>query len=199
MVALDLSAEMLRLLRRKLRREPAEVRKRVQIVQGDMTAFSLASPMRVAFVPFSSFFHMHTEEQKLGCLQSVYHTLAPGGVFTIDIVPHYVMEGQTKTEAPEELRCEINPETGLLTQELHQRLTQNRRTRCTTCEHTFVEHPPSGRERRYKFVQDYTWITPRQMLPLFRKVGFQSVKVCGGYGLRPYKERSYRLIFVAEK
>ncbi len=181
-VALDLSSEMLRLLKRKLRAEPVEVRRRVQIIHGDMTDFALDRSMCVAFVPFSSFFHMHTDEQRLACLNSVYRALSPGGVFTIDTSPHYVLEGQRKTETPEEIHCEINPETGLLTQELHQRLRHNKRTRCTTCEHTFVEHLASGRTRTYKFVQEYSWITPRQMLPLFKKAGFSGVKVCGGYG-----------------
>ena len=109
------------------------------------------------------------------------------------------MESQTAVPEPEELRYCVNPETGYMTRELHQRLTQNCRTRCTTVEHTFIEELPNGRERRYAFVQEYHWVTERQMLPVFRRAGFTNVKVCGGYGLRPFKERSYRLVFLAEK
>ncbi len=197
-VGLDLAQEMLRLLRRKLRQEPPDVRRRLRLVTGDMTAFRPDTPARLAFVPFSSFFCLHTAAQRLACLRCAHRALAPRGAFLIDVQTPRVMEGQTATDEPDELKYCVNPETGLMTRELHQRLVQDLRAQRTTCRHTYIEELPDGRQRRYSFDQDYSWVTPDQMLPLFARAGFASVKVCGGYGLRPFKDRSYRLIFLAE-
>ena len=73
------------------------------------------------------------------------------------------------------------------------------RRRSTTCKHTYIEQLPSGRERRHEFVQTYYWTTPAELETLFRKAGFQRIRCCGGYGLRPLKERSYRMIVMGER
>jgi len=198
-IGLDLSAEMLRILRRKLRHEPPEARRRVRLLHGDMADFHLDRPARLAFVPFSSFFHLHTRAQRLACLRCAFRALAPGGAFLVDVQTPWKMEDQTETAQPEELRACVNPQTGLMTRELHQRLVQDARARHTTVQHTYVEDVPGGRARRYTFAQDYTWVTPEDMVPLFLPAGFRHVKVCGGYGLRPFRPRSSRLIFLAGK
>ncbi len=198
-LGLDLSAEMLRLLRAKLRQEPPEVRRRVQPIQGDMTDFIVEEPVRLAFLPFSSFFHLHTQKQRLGCLRCAYRALAPGGAFLIDLQTPRVMEQQVATDRLEEIKYEVNPDTGCPTQALHQRLVQDRKAQRTTCRHVYVEELPNGRARRYEFVQEYAWIHPEEMVRLFTRAGFRDPKVCGGYGLRPFRERSYRMIFLAEK
>jgi ubiquinone/menaquinone biosynthesis C-methylase UbiE len=196
---LDLSPEMLRLARAKLRQEPPAVRRRVKLVQGDMANFDLALAARLAFVPFSSFFHLSTPRQRAACIAAAYRHLAPGGAFLVDLLPPRAMANQAVVDRPEELKCEVNPATGLLTRELHQRLSLDRERRATTIAHTYCEQRPDGRERQYRFVQSYYWTTPEELVQHFEQAGFQRVRCCGGYGLRPLRERSYRMIVMGEK
>ncbi len=196
---LDLSPEMLRIARAKLRQEPPEVRRRVTLVQGDMTSFDLPVAARLAFVPFSSFFHLSTREQRAACIATAYRHLADGGLFLVDLLPPRIVAEQRVTEGPEELKCELNPATGLMTRELHQCVAMDRRRCSATIEHTYCEQQPDGRERQHKFVQSYSWTTPEELVKLFEKTGFQNTRCCGGYGLRPLKERSYRMIVMGEK
>jgi SAM-dependent methyltransferase len=196
---LDLSPEMLRIARAKLRPEPPEVRRRVKLVQGDMTDFDLPVAARLAFVPFSSFFHLSTTGQRAACIATAYRHLAPGGAFLVDLLPPRAMAEQAVTERPEELKCKVNPATGLLTRELHQRLEVDPKRRSATIAHTYCEQGPDGRERQYRFVQSYYWTTPEDLVRHFEKAGFPRVRCCGGYGLRPLTARSYRMIVIGEK
>lgn len=198
-VGLDLSEEMLRIARAKLKQESPEVRRRVRLLHGDMTGFRVERPARLAFVPFSSIFHLHTREQRQACVGCAYEALAPGGLFLVDVLPPRVMEKQTVTGDTVELACRVNPATGKLTRELHCRLSQDNTARCTTCEHTYVEAQPNGRERRFVFTERYIWTTEEELHDLFASVGFRNVHTCGGYGLRPYTPRSYRMIVLGER
>jgi hypothetical protein len=64
--------------------------------------------------------------------------------------------------------------------------------------HTYCEQRPDGRERQYRFVQSYYWTTPEELVRHFEQAGFPRVRCCGGYGLRPLKARSYRMIVIGE-
>lgn len=81
---LDLSAEMLGALRRKL--EPAGLARPPRLVVGRMQAFDLPGErfglVCSAFRPFQ---HLYTVEDQLGCLACVRRHLRPGGLFAFDV------------------------------------------------------------------------------------------------------------------
>lgn len=79
-VGLDLSANMLDVLRRK--RPPANLR----LLQASMTDYDLG-PERfgLIFTAFRGFQHLCTVEEQLAALACVRRHLAPGGVFALDV------------------------------------------------------------------------------------------------------------------
>jgi ubiquinone/menaquinone biosynthesis C-methylase UbiE len=195
---LDLSPEMLKIARAKLDREPPEVRQRVRLLQGDMACFHLDEPVKVAFVPFSSFYHLHSREQQAGCVSSMSRQLAPGGAAIIDVRPPETMADQVVGETIM-MGGFVSAATGKMTRELNRKLAIDRAIQRVTVEHTYIEEEPDGREARYLFVEDYTWVTEEQMRELLREAGLKRVRVFGNYDLQPLGSRSPRMIFLAEK
>jgi SAM-dependent methyltransferase len=195
---LDLSPEMLRIARGKLEREPREVQARVRLVQGDMSDFALGEPADLAFLPYSSLFHLHTRAQRAGCLSCVHRHLIPGGAAVIDVTPAEMMANQTVGEAREHLSG-VNPETGKMTRELGRKLSLDKRTQRVTVEHTYLEEEAEAEPHRFAFVDSYTWVREDEMRDLLAAAGFPKVAVFGGYDFGLLESDSQRMIFVAER
>ncbi|UCC68773.1 MAG: hypothetical protein JSV79_02235, partial [Armatimonadota bacterium] len=131
------------------------------------------------------------------CLSCITRHLKPGGGVIVDLIPADRMANQTVGET-QEFRSNVSPLTGLLTRELG-KLSIDREAQRVTVEHTYVEQLPDESEKRYVFVDHYTWLTEDQMRGLLAEAGFGKVEVFGGYEREPFTDASERMIFVARK
>src|SRR5262245_24227477 len=82
---LDLSSSMLEQCRAKLATEPADVRARVELCQGDMTRFELGKKFALATLPFRPFQHLLTVDDQLACLTTIHRHLEPAGRVILDL------------------------------------------------------------------------------------------------------------------
>jgi SAM-dependent methyltransferase len=82
---LDDSARMLAVLRGRLEEEPADVRGRVTVVEGDMRDFEAGGPFALVTLPFRPFQHLTATEDQLACLAAVRRHLAPGALLALDV------------------------------------------------------------------------------------------------------------------
>ncbi|MBV9775172.1 MAG: class I SAM-dependent methyltransferase [Gemmatimonadetes bacterium] len=80
-VGLDLSPDMLRVARDRLRDAPVPG----EVVEGDMRDFDLGESFALVFVARNSLLHLHATDDLLACFRSVRRHLEPGGVFVFDI------------------------------------------------------------------------------------------------------------------
>ncbi len=195
-IGLDISAEMLRIAREKLSEERPEVRARVRLVEADMSDFALDETVSLAFIPAASLFHVHTHEQRSSCLRCAGKHLGRDGALIVDLIPPDRMANQAVGET-QEYKKGVSRSTGLLTRELGKKLAIEKEPQRVTVEHTYVEELPDGSDRRYVFVDHYTWLTEDQMRGLLARAGFGSVEVFGDYERGPFTDASQRMIFVA--
>jgi 2-polyprenyl-3-methyl-5-hydroxy-6-metoxy-1,4-benzoquinol methylase len=82
--AIDQSEGMLGVFRRKLEREPEEIRKRIEIAQKPMSNFQLGRKFGT-IICVDAFFHNLTVKEQMGCLQCVREHLAPEGRFLFNV------------------------------------------------------------------------------------------------------------------
>lgn len=197
-IGLDISAEMLRIAKEKLSKERPEVRARVRLIEADMSDFALEETVSLAFIPAASLLHVHADEHRSSCLSCISRHLGPNGALIVDLIPAERMANQTVGET-REIERSVPPSTGLLTRELNKKLSIDGEAQRVTVEHTYVEHLPHESERRYVFVEHYTWVTEEQMRGLLAEAGFASVEVFGGYEREPFTDASERMVFVATK
>jgi len=84
-VGLDLSAEMLSVLREKLSKEPPEVQRRIRIENADMRKFDLGERYPLITVPFRAFQHMITVDDQMAALDCMRSHLLPQGRLVLDL------------------------------------------------------------------------------------------------------------------
>jgi len=197
-IGLDLSPEMMKIAEAKLAKEPMEVQKRLQLLQADMTDFSLPEKVKFAFIPQASILHLHTIEAKQRCLSCTYNNLTDAGVFIIDLIPADRLANQVVGET---VVCgnSINPSTGKQTRELNKKLSIDKQAQVVTCEHTYIETEADGSEKSFVFVDHYTWVREDEMGELLTEAGFRDITVWGNYDKSPFDADSPRMIFFAFK
>ena len=84
-VGVDLSRPMLEAFREALAKEPAAIRKRVTLKQGDMRRVRLRRKFPLVLCTFNTILHMYTREDMERFLAGVKSHLAPGGTFVCDL------------------------------------------------------------------------------------------------------------------
>jgi SAM-dependent methyltransferase len=84
-VGLDINPAMLRAAEAKRAREAPSASKRVRLVEGDMTDFSLGRTFALAIIPFRAFQALLTPEDQRQSLISIRRHLRSGGRLIIDI------------------------------------------------------------------------------------------------------------------
>ncbi len=82
---IDLSEDMLEILRSKLADEPEEVQARTQVVPADIRDFDLETRFELITVPVRPFQHLITVEDQLACLTCAHRHLEPGGRLALDV------------------------------------------------------------------------------------------------------------------
>lgn len=83
-VAVDLSEPMLEDFRASLEREPAEVKRRVRVVQGDMRTARVRRRFPLVIAAFNTILHLYTRQDMEQFLAHVRAHLAPRGRFVFD-------------------------------------------------------------------------------------------------------------------
>jgi SAM-dependent methyltransferase len=80
--AVDVSAPMLRIARRKLRASP---RTGLRFIRADMRRFALPRRFALVLIPFRAFQHLLTVRDQRACLARVRRHLRPGGRLIVDL------------------------------------------------------------------------------------------------------------------
>jgi SAM-dependent methyltransferase len=84
-VGLDRSAAMLAVATERRRVLPADVRRRIRFVEGDMTDFHLPRRFGLVFAAFRVFMVLPDEAAQLSALAAIRRHLRPGGLLSIDL------------------------------------------------------------------------------------------------------------------
>lgn len=82
---LELSQSMLEAAHFKLATEPAPVRKRVKLLQGDMRGFALGQTFPLIVIPYRAFLHLLTTDDQKACLHSCREHLTRQGKLVINL------------------------------------------------------------------------------------------------------------------
>lgn len=82
---LDISDEMLKLAREKVDKLDSELKNHVQLIQGDMTKFSMDKKFSLIIIAFRSFQCLMTKDERDSCIKLVHKHLDDKGTFILDL------------------------------------------------------------------------------------------------------------------
>lgn len=196
---LDLAERMLDRCRKRLEAEPREVRERVRLVQGDMTAFALAEKFRLVTIPFRPFQHLLRVEQQLACVQAVAAHLAAGGRLIVDFFqtdprrihdPAYLHETPSGPEValPDGRRLRVSDRV----------VAFHRAEQMNDVEMFYDFVQPDGRVERQVFAFTVRYFFRYEVEHLLARCGFRVAALYGGFDGATLRDDSPEMIFVAE-
>ena len=82
---LDASHSMLEVLRAKRAKEPAGVRRKIRVIEGDFRTHYLRDRFSLVVIPFRPMQHMYTTDDQLAALKNASRHLADGGILAFDV------------------------------------------------------------------------------------------------------------------
>ena len=197
---LDVSRTMLDRCREKLADEPAAVRERVTLHEGDARAFSLARTFALITAPFRSFQHSITIDDQLAFLGCMAKHLAPGGRFVFDVF-NVNFAALTKDRSAE---TEDTPEVTMDNGRRMRRTARVPRVRyvdqVSEVELIYYVSDGSGQPaRRYVQAFEMRWVLRNELLHLLARAGLRSITMYGDYDRSTLSDASPDIIIVAER
>lgn len=200
-IGIDISADMLDVVRGKLAHEEEVVRQRVRLHEQDMRAMQLDARCQTVIMPGNIFLLNLTVEDQLKTLRGVNHHLVENGTLIIEAFTPDLMliAGARSRRSPRQFEFTI-PETG-------ERFLCNRTIEVDQFRQLLHHHlihekiEPSGRlGERHLTVLTYRYVFPWELIHLLRVAGFVVRHCYGDFESRKPKSKydGYQVI-VAEK
>jgi SAM-dependent methyltransferase len=200
MEGVDNSRPMLQVLREHLHAESPEVRRKVELHEGDMRSFRLGRKFPLVIIPFRPLQHMYTLEDQLAALKTAAAHLVEGGQLAFDVFyPKFqlIPAGMGEEILELEWHLELNPVKTVrryLRKESYDKIAQ-------TFSATFVFRTYSGE----KLISEETeplkmsYYTYPQMRALLAMSGLEIVEEYGSFSKTPLDNDASEMIFVVRK
>lgn len=193
-IGIDLSEVMLTECRARARARGIE--HLIQLTKADIREFWLPEPAELIIMPFRTFGHLLSVDDKLAALRQIYSQLAPGGVFVFD---HYVFNenwARNHNGVPR-LMCTI-----------HDRSTGNKEFVWDTYRYDFaaqlmecivtveVAEADGTILRRQHRPLSFSWVEPDQVRSWAQEIGYEVRKLYGSFDKQPFNLSSTEQIWV---
>jgi ubiquinone/menaquinone biosynthesis C-methylase UbiE len=198
---LDLSHNMLSVLRERLTAEEPETQARVRLVEGDMRDFDLGQTFPLVTIPFRPFQHLVSVEEQMACLGTILRHLQPGGRLILDLFNPSLpalMDDSRSAEQPPEPETEL-PD-GRRFYRTWRRVEIDLLNQVQQVEMHYYVTYPDGRQERGTHAFPMRWLFRFEAEHLLARCGFEVENVYADYDKSPYGSKyPGELIFVARK
>ena len=200
-VGLDGSERMLAICRKRLSREPSEVKSRVQLVRGDMRRFDLGRTFSLITTPFRPFQHLLTVEDQLSCLACVHRHLSEGGRFVLDLFnPDLQRLVDKKYLDEQDVEEPFTMPDGRKVTRRHRTVSRDPLNQVSQNEIVYYVTHPDGREQRLVHAFPFRHLFQFEAEHLLTRSGFHIEDLYADFDKRPYwSNYPGELIFVARK
>lgn len=195
-VAIDWSSGMLREFRRKLRREPPSVRRRIRIAQTDLRELRTKDRFDLALLPFNSLPELLTLEEQAAVLQRISAHLRPGGRLVVHI-DHPDRVEKEATRAILHNRTRMLPGGRVIT--ISEAQEFDPRTRLLVMHLFYDVSRQGGTPKRTTTVWRMRATTLPELRGLLRRAGLRLERLYGDYPADPFRPTSPYIIAIARR
>lgn len=201
-LALDHSPPMLARLRQKLAQEPAAVRERVTVLQGDLTDWSPPNgqpPFALALFGYNTFGALLSADEQRRCLDLVHANLATGGVLAIATAAVsarlLLLPEGLEQEAYHRAAPELGPGAELVRRDIHRWTNETLQLRRLAAVYDIVA--PDGGRRREQFEYAARYTGRWELEHLLRCADFRDVQAAGDYAGAAFRADGGLLVVTA--
>ncbi len=196
----DRSAPMLADLKRKLAREPADVRARVKAKRGDMRSVRLNERFPLVLSTFNTALHLYERDDVERYLARVREHLEPRGEFVVDLSMPVLEDLIRRPDKPFRMPAFVHPTEGRVK---YHELFDYDRVRQIAFVSMFFEpvdrHGKSSDDRRFMTPLVHRQFFPREWEALLHYNGFEVTNVFGNFEGGPLVATSDVMVWHARK
>jgi len=195
----DLSPEMLAVLREKLAREPQEVQDRVSVVEGDIRSFDLDRKFALIIIPFRPFQHIIEVKDQLSCLASARRHLEPGGRLIFDVFYPIIdrLAGPPQVQEKEDLSW-LKLDDGSELRRTEKQPWKDYLKQLLGCQLIYYRRWPDGREERHVQAFPFRYFFPFEVEHLLARSGLRVLDLYADFKRTQFGEKyPCEMIFVA--
>jgi len=194
---LDISKEMLKIAKDKIKNLNPKVRERIKLIHGDMSEFDIKKKFSYIFIAFRSFQSLLTKKDQGACLDCVFEHLSKNGIFILDLFdPRHDLLAQEKRSLylgksyDKEKDIYITRRAEVVYDFVNQTLMENRF-------YEWIDKKGDFHRKIWTFELSYLFRYEAELL--LEKHGFEIENVFGTFAKKPYDYYSGEQIFVAKK
>ncbi len=197
---LDISPHMLKKCQAKLSLQSNDIRKRVNLVQGNMTDFSIDRVFSMITIPYNTFQHLVTIEEQKECLGCVHNHLADDGMFVLDVFnPDFPRLYDSKYQQEQEVFSDMKLTDGTILSRRSRIASFHQSEQINDIELIYYVRHPNGRQERIVQAFPFRYFFRQEVEHLLNLCGFEVAEYFGNYDRSTYSDRSPKMIFVAKK
>lgn len=191
-VGIDVSAEMIKIGKQKIKKLPSPLRKKITMLKADSLSFSLSKRFNAVLCPEA--FWAITDKEQDSMLQSVKKHLYAGGYLVMSISNFH--ERSERIEFQHLKSCRYFPEYGF-TMTRQNFVEGNAGSSLDTITHFLDRVYPNGTIKRIVTTRTERQRTKHELKTILTSHGFRIKKVYGGYDKSQWSENSKWTIVVA--
>ncbi len=189
----DNSPEMLARLRQKLAAAARLLAAPPELVEADLSAFTLEQPHALALIPFNTFMHLLTPEAQVAALMNTRRNLKAHAPLVLDILNPV----EAYTGAEQGLTLERTFADGDRSVQQFAQLSLNRAAQLAHVTWLYDSVGPTGEVQRLTVPLTLRYTFPGELRLLLEKCGFALKHLWGDYDRSPFTDGSPRLIAFA--
>ena len=190
----DASPAMLGRAREKLAAEPADVKGRVTLREGDMCAIDAGRRFALVTIPFRPISHLLEVEQQLALFENVCRHLLPGGRLVFDVF----QPDPAFLAGPREEHLDIDREEAGRRIRRFSRTRPRLATQVMDVAFRWEVAEPSGTVTEHAVEFPMRWYHRFEIEHLLARCGFRVVALHGDFRRGPFTDDTSEMIFVAE-
>ena len=177
-----------------------EVRKRVTLVEADMTSFSLGRTFALVTVPFRPLQHLISVEEHLGLLACAHRHLKPGGKLALDVFhPHLTTLADPLNLEEVEDTPEQSLANGRRIRRTFRVTAKHRAEQRNDIELIYYVQYPDGHTTRLVQAFPMRYFFRFEIAHLLARAGFELQNLFGNFDRSPFTDSSPEMVLIAAR
>ena len=197
-VGIDNSIEMIKMCREKITQLPDGLSSKIDVIEGDMSNFSLENRFKFIFISLNSFLLLISKKKQEDCLKCIYNHLEDDGIFMVDIFsPNFKLCAEEKSDIRFLRHFYYPPENKVVLQ--WEYVERNMAEQLMNIDFLYEEYDKDGNLNRYTRHLTMAIIFRYEMQMMLEKNGFEILEFYGNYDKSRFTNKSPQIVYVCRK